>query len=327
MDEPKTTRPTESTVEQPVQTDARTMLEQAFARGSRHLSEAPPVTAERTEHSVMEGLPPAKAERIAAMRRELADLQRHLIEAQQRIATELQGRAEDAERFEALEARLQAHEVKAQEDAARTSEIASLQSQLSTVTATAEELRREVAARDAQIEETRQQHGGVTERLEAQGSLLNEAKTHLEARNGELAAMTAERDNEQVTRSRLERELEDQRKHHGEVASQLDLQCASLRDANALIATRDAELATITSERDALKGEVAAARAKVRDVANQLARFGQDLMEGAGDAQLASSSESSPAALPRAIGRSRRRSRPLGLPRRSSRRRSKRSSR
>src|SRR6185436_569452 len=88
-------------------------------------------TETRTEHSVMEGLPPAKAERIAAMRRELADLQRHLIEAQQRIATELQGRAEDAERFEALEARLQAHEAKAQQDTERSAEIASLQSQLS----------------------------------------------------------------------------------------------------------------------------------------------------------------------------------------------------
>ena len=58
------------------------------------------------------------------------------------------------------------------------------------------------------------------------------------------------------------------------------MQLASLRDTTALVATRDAEIATITSERDVLKGEVTAARARVRDVASQLARFGQDLMEG-----------------------------------------------
>jgi len=121
MDERKTNPSTESTPEQPpVQSDGAKMLEQAFARGSGALTEVPSVVApERSEHSVMEGLPPAKAERIAAMRRELADLQRQLTESQQRIATELQGRAEDAERFEALEARLQAQEAKANEEAAR----------------------------------------------------------------------------------------------------------------------------------------------------------------------------------------------------------------
>ncbi|HSD90064.1 MAG TPA: hypothetical protein VLB44_21180 [Kofleriaceae bacterium] len=296
MDEPKTTRLTESTaVEQPVQADGRTMLEQAFARGSGHISDVPPVAPERTEHSVMEGLPPAKAERIAAMRRELAELQRQLSEAQQRIATELQGRAEDAERLEALETRLQAQEVKAQEATTRTAaletEITSLRSQLSTVTTTADELRRDVASRDAQIEEARRQHRGVTEQLEAQTSLLNETKTSLETRDGELATRTAERDNEQATKSRLERELDDQRKQHREVTSQLESHVASLRDANALIATRDAELTAITSERDTLKGELAASRAKARDVATQLARVGQDLMEGVGDAPPASSSE------------------------------------
>jgi len=309
MDERKTTGLTESTVEQPVQGDGRTMLEQAFARGSGHLSDVPSVAPERTEHSVMEGLPPAKAERIAAMRRELAELQRQLSEAQQRIATELQGRAEDAERIEALEARLQAQEVKAQEDATRTAElvteIASLRSQLSTVTATAEELRRDVTSRDAQIEEVRRQHRDVTEQLEARSSSLNEAKKLLETRDGalatttaelatrtaELTTRTAERDNEQATKSRLERELEDQRQQHRDLTTQLESQVASLRDANALIATRDAELIAITSERDAIKGELAAARAKARDVATQLARVGQDLMEGVGDAPTGSSSE------------------------------------
>src|SRR5262245_37395995 len=116
MDEPKTS--TASTGEQPVKSEGQAMLEQAFARGSGHLSDGTPVATERTEHSVMEGLPPAKAERIAAMRRELAELQRQLLDAQQKIATEVQGRAEDAERLEALEAletRLQEQEVKAKE--------------------------------------------------------------------------------------------------------------------------------------------------------------------------------------------------------------------
>src|SRR5262245_47946449 len=106
MDERKTTRSTEST-ERPVPAETPTAADATLARGSGHLNELPSAP-ERTEHSVMEGLPPAKAERVAAMRRELAELQRQLIDAQQRIATELQGRADDAERFEALEARLQA---------------------------------------------------------------------------------------------------------------------------------------------------------------------------------------------------------------------------
>lgn len=262
------------------------MLAQAFARGSGQLDEAPPVAPERTEHSVMEGLPPAKAERIAAMRRELADLQRQLIEAQQRIATELQGRAEDAERFEALEARLQAQEVKAQEDTTRNAElvteVANLRSQLASVAATAEELRRDVASRGAQTEE---------------------AKTLLAKRDGELATRTAERDSEQATRARLEKELEDQATRHREITSKLESELGSLRDASALLATRDAELTAIMSERDVLKGELAAARARARDVANQLARFGQDLMEGVGDGQAASSSESPPSVTARSAER------------------------
>ncbi len=276
------------------------MLEQAFARGSGHLCDVPSMAPERTEHSVMEGLPPAKAERIAAMRRELAELQRQLIEAQQRIATELHGRAEDAERFEAIEARLQAQEVKAEEDATRTAELvtelASLQSQLSSVTSTAEALSREIAARDAQIEEARRQHRDVTEQLEAQTSTLHEAKTLLETRTGDLVMRTAERDSEQATRSRLERELENQSKQHREVTSQHESQLASLRDANALIATRDAELAAITSER-------AVGRAKVRDLANQLVRLGQDLMHDAGDAQPPSNPEPNQAVTARSAER------------------------
>jgi predicted nucleic acid-binding Zn-ribbon protein len=261
MEERKTNPSAESTPEQPVQTDGRAMLEQAFARGSGHLNEVQAPPPERAEHSVMEGLPPAKAERVAAMRRELAELQRQLSDAQQRIATELQGRAEDAERFEALEARLQAHEAKTQQDTTRTTEleteIASLRSQLSTVAATAEELRKEVASRDTQLEEARRQHRGATEQLEAHTSSLNETKTLLATRDGELAAKATE--------------LEEQRKQHGEATTQLE------------------------SERDALKGELANARAKMRDVATQLARFGQDLTDGAPVAPTTPSSESSPA--------------------------------
>lgn len=312
MDERKTNGLTESTVEKPVQSEGRAMLEQAFARGSGHINDAPPTAPERMEHSVMEGLPPAKAERIAAMRRELADLQRQLIDAQQRIATELQGRAEDAERFEVLEARLQAQDVKAQQAATRITELeteaASLRAQLTSVGATAEELRRDVASRDTQLEDARKQHRDVTEQLEAQRSSLSETKALLETRDGELAARTAElatrtadlatrtseRDSEQAAKSRLEQELEDLRKQHAEVTSQLDLQFASLRAANALIAKRDAELAAITSERDALKSDVAAGRAKVREVADQLARIGRDLIEGGGDAKPSSDSEPSP---------------------------------
>jgi hypothetical protein len=275
MDERNTTSLTEPRPEQPVE-PALPVSEPAFARGSRQLTEVPSVASERTENSVMEGLPAAKAERIASMRRELAELQRQLTEAQQRIATELQGRADDAERLEALEARLQANEVKAQQDAARTdelvAEVASLRSQGSSATATAEEVRRELASHDAQIEEVRQQHRAATEQLEAERLALNEAKTTLQNRD---------------------RELEEARKQHGEI-----------------IATRDSELAAITSERDALKTEIAAAHARARDVANQLARVGHDLMGGVGGAQLVASSEPSPSV----TGRSAERPKPPPVP-------------
>lgn len=285
------------------------MLEQAFARGSSTdtprattptpTSDGVPAATERPEYSVMEGLPAAKAERVAAMRREMAELQRQLSEAQQRIASEAQARAEDAERFEAaedaLEAKLHAQEAKAQQDAVRTGELATeignLKLQLSTIGTTTEELRREVASRDTQLEDVRQQHRAIAEQLDAKHSSLNEAKsllteakTLLESRESELAARTAERDTEQAAKTRLERELEEQRKQHGEVSTQLESHVTSLRDANALVATRNTELAAMTSERDALKSELAATRAKEREVANQLTRLAFDLTEGAGDA-------------------------------------------
>jgi len=220
------------------------MLEQAFARGSDQVSDAVPVATERTEHSVMEGLPPAKAERIAAMRRELADLQRQLTEAQQRIATELHGRAEDAERLEAIEARLQAQEVKAQEDAARTAELVT-----------------EIASLRAKLDDAHQQHRKATEPLE--------------------------------------RQLEDQRDQHREATSQLESQLASMREANALAASRDGELAAITSERDAIKSELAATRARVRDLAGQLV----DLTGDVADAHPPADSKPNPAAIARSSER------------------------
>jgi len=270
------------TTPEPTKTDASIALELAFARGSGHISDSVPERIDRPEHSVMEGLPQAKAERIASVYREVAELQRQLSTAQQRIATELQGRAEDAERYDALESHLEAHELKAQQATTRVveleTEIADLRTKLASATATGEELRRDVAGRDVQIEEARRQHKDGTEQLEVQSSslreakaLLLEAKTLLETRDAELATRTTERDTEQTTRSRLEGELETERTQHREA-----------------IATRDAQLTAMTTERDAHKGELEkvrreleAGRAKARDVASQLVRFGQEL-DGAG---------------------------------------------
>ena len=256
MNERNTTALAESTPEQTAQADAPGVEVSAFARGSGPLSDVS-AAAERTEHSVMEGLPPAKAERIAAMRRELAELQRQLTEAQQRIAIELQGRAEDAERVEVLEARLHAADAKAEQDATSAAELVteveSLRSQLATVSVTAEGLRRAAAVHDVRIDE--------------------------------LATRTAELATEQATRSRLERELDDERTQRLELTGQLETQLASLRDTKGLITALHAEHTAMTSERDALKGELAAARAKLQDVANQLTRFGQSLIDG-GEASL-----------------------------------------
>jgi hypothetical protein len=272
---------------QPAQPDGSTSpavqaLESAFARGSGQMAEIPAERSERAEHSIMEGLPQAKAERVAAMRRELAELQRQLIEAQQKTATELQGRAEDAERIEALESRLQARELKAQQDAARIAEveteIASLRAQLASATARGDELER-----------ARQDAREAADQLELRSSELRDAKALLDARDTELAMRTQEREADQACKSRLERELEEQRKQYREVAEQLESQLASLREAKALAETRDADLTAITSDRDALKGDLERLRRehdamceKTRAIANQLVRLGHDLTDGAG---------------------------------------------
>ena len=264
MDEPD---PTESGAKESVPEES------VVAHGSQVIKISPERST-RTEHSVVEGLPDAKTERIASMRRELADLQQHLIQAQQRVATELQGRVEDAERLEALETFVEEHELNSQKEATRVGE---LQTELATATATIEELRRDIAARDARIEEARRQHH---EELEARSSSLSEVKTVLEARDAELATRTNERETEQATRSRLELELESHRTQHRDVTGQLEVQSTSLRDAKALLTTLTAELAATTSERDAMHSELDASRTKLGDVANQLVRLGQDLGDG-----------------------------------------------
>src|SRR5437868_2002084 len=124
--------------------------------------EGVPERVERPEHSIMEGLPAAKAERVAAMRRELADLQRQLSEAQQRSASETQARAEDDERMEVLEERLKAAESKAVQLAGLETEIENRRQLISKLSATTDDLRRDLVARDAQLEEARTQYASLT---------------------------------------------------------------------------------------------------------------------------------------------------------------------
>lgn len=212
MDEPKPapTATTSSPTTEPAVPSAAGSAESIAARGSGVIA-AVPERIERTEHSVMEGLPKDKAERVAAMRRELAELQKQLTEAQQRIATELQGRADDAERLEDLEA--------------------------------------EVA---------------------------------------ELRAKAAAAEDVQSTHAKLESELEEERTKHRDAREQLAMQETALSDANALVVTRNTELAEITSKRDAVqaeldaaKREIEVARARLWDVAKQIVQLGNGLLEPA----------------------------------------------
>ena len=207
----------------------------------------------------MEGLPAAKAERIAAMRRELADLQRQLTDAQQRVTAELQGRAEDAERIEVLEAHLQAHEQKAVE-------AEGLRAKLASLSATVEELRREVATRDSQIADAQRQHRETSEHLAAHATSAQEAKTLAETRDAELATRTGERDAEQAKRSQIERELEEHRAQQQKtLAEQLELQAAIAKE-------RDA----FKTELEQARQELEAGRTKAREIGGQLAKLGQD---------------------------------------------------
>ncbi|HVK88731.1 MAG TPA: hypothetical protein VM513_31645, partial [Kofleriaceae bacterium] len=273
MDEPKTAPVTETKV--PVDVPSEQVVEPMFPRGSGQI--------ERTENSVMEGLPAAKAERIAAMRRDLAELQRQLIEAQQRIATELQGRAEDAERFEALE-------LKAQHDATRAAEleiqILGLRDQLAsteeqrTVLATRDTqidgLRQELTARDAQLEELRKQHAEQTEQLELQFASLRDTKALVEARDAELEKVKAARD-------KLEAE------HEKLVAE------------NGKLVAENGKLDAERGDLEQARRDLDAMRAKASEVASQLVRLGQDLIDGNG--AVTASADVKPAAAPPRVER------------------------
>jgi DNA repair exonuclease SbcCD ATPase subunit len=241
----------------------------------------------------------AKTERIALMRHELAELQRQLIDVQQKIAAELQGRAEDADRFEELEARLKEQEDKAREDAARIAAIGAersdLRARLESAGKTAEELRRELEARSARIEEAGRKHRELSEQLDSHVASLRDTKSQLAARDAELATRLAERDTEQATRARLERELEASLGKQRELTEQLETGASSLREAQAQLAARDAELATRTSERDAqqearlhLEGELEktqraldGGRARLQKLAEQIFSVGQGMLDAA----------------------------------------------
>ncbi len=216
----------------------------ALARGSGHIGKvvAPERGNTNSEDSVMALLPEAKAERVAAMRRELADLQRQLIDAQQRIATELQGRAEDAERFEALEAKTQQSATRIKE---LETEITGLRSQLTTIETTADDVRRDVKTRDAELEAARTQHAEINERLKATTTSLDETKATLTTREAEVATLTSERDTNREAIAALTKE-------------------------------RDA----LKTELEQVRGEIETTRNKTRDVATYLARVSQQLIDG-----------------------------------------------
>ncbi len=244
-----------------------------------------PSESGRVESAPASEAPEIKTERIAGVRHELAELHKQLLEAQQRIATELQGRAEDADRFEELETRMHDQELKA---AARAAELIfeseGLRARLESTGKTIDDLRRDLEARDARIEQLAKQSSELTDQLASQTSSLRDAAA---AREAELATRTSERDSEQATRQRLERELEElQGKNRElgeliastaseretqqstkarlegerdeaigkqrEITEQFEKQTTALREAAKSLAERDAELTARTAERDAL---------------------------------------------------------------------------
>ena len=246
---------------------------------------------EATAVEITEG----RTERIAVMRHELAHLQLQLIDAQQRVAAEMQGRAEDADRLEELEARVQEQEVKAREDAARIAQLTTASSDLrarfESASHTIEELRREQEASEARSEESRKKHRELTEQLETHVASLHDTKTMLAAQDAELATKLAERDSERATRIRLESELEASLGKHRELTDLIETHASSLRETKALLADRETELASRTSERDAqqetrirLEGELGearraldAGRARAQELARHIATLGQEL--------------------------------------------------
>lgn len=236
-----------------------------------------------------------RTERIAVMRHELAHLQLQLIDAQQRVAAELQGRAEDADRLEDLEARVQEQEAKAREEASRIAAAseanADLRARFESASKTVEELNRELEARDARIEESRSKNRELTEQLETHVASLHDTKTMLAAQDAELATKLAERDTERATRIQLESDLEASLGKHRELSELLEANASSLRENKALLADREAELATRTSERDAqqetrLRREgdleearraLDAGRARAQELARLISTLGQEL--------------------------------------------------
>jgi len=236
-----------------------------------------------------------RTERIAVMRHELAHLQLQLIDAQQRVAAELQGRAEDADRLEDLEARVQEREAKAREDAARIAQLSDettdTRTRLDSASSTLEELRRELEAREARLEESRKKHRELTEQLETHVASLHDTKTMLAAQDAELATKLAERDTERANRIRLEGELEASLGKHRELTDLLESHASSLRENKALLADRESELATRTTERDGLEAArirlegdledarrtLDAGRARAQELARQITTLGQEL--------------------------------------------------
>jgi hypothetical protein len=215
MDEPKPTPTTTSSSAnaESAATPTVGLAEPVVARGSGVITSVPE-RIERTEHSVMEGLPKDKAERVAAMRRELAELQKQLTDAQQRIATELQGRADDAERIEALETEIAELRAKV----ASTDVDQSMRAQLET------ELEQERTARartDAELEQERTAHRDVKEQLAMQDTALRDANALVVTRNNELAEITAKRDALANEIDGVKRELEAARTKLRDVANQI----------------------------------------------------------------------------------------------------------
>jgi hypothetical protein len=238
-----------------------------------------------------------KTERIASMRHELLELQRHLLEAQQRITTELQGRAEDADRFEALEARAREHEGKVSEGAARLSDLTientSLRSQSETDTKALEVLRGELEARETRLEESITKVRELTEQLEQHATSLRDTKALLATRDAEIASTASERESHQSTTTRLHSEIEAALAKQRELAEQLDTHTASLQETKRLLAERESEVATRTTERDALHAAktklesdledtrrmLDVGRGKAQELAKQLTSFGNDLLD------------------------------------------------
>jgi hypothetical protein len=272
----------------------------------------------------------AKTERIAFMRHELAELQRQLSDAQQRIAGELQGRAEDADRLEELEARIEVQEQQAREEAVRAADLrdqnAALRARLDSAGKTAEELRKELAARDARLEESRRKDRELSEQLESNAAALRDIKALLATRDTELATGLGERDAEKAARAQVERELDVARGTQRELSELLETNASSLREVKGLLTEREAELAATTSELATLTSELAsrtserdvqeetrlrveddlaatrktldASRARMQELAEQIFKLGQTIVDVAATGEMRAIEAEPPAELP-----------------------------